>query len=796
MWTERRVEHGEPESIASSYDNAEKVLTLGASVSAFLCPWYKWARKNSYNKGCKLNIFSHIPIYLVKLIVLIPFSFCLMFSLLSQRSKKRKQVAENVLFHGNIVNIDEPIIEEDFCLFWTGTDISDEEATEYEERLSAEVQRGYNGDTQSIRNLVEELQEICTNDYSARMTSWIKVVPYAELSSMTECVFNVLRINMLRGTMQCALVFSAVAPNHLVKLDINEGPMTGFNMLHFCILNQDLKLLRLVLNRIPSDEVYQVLHQSPQVEALGVHESLGIEPPLLLAIWMGDTQVVRELVEAGAELTSRDSMGNNIFHITVNLEDHCPGKAEKMFDVLLSLIDVWIERTVHYAFLRNMTRRCACLYSQWMLLRSVNKFGLTPLLHAAKEGAPGLLSKIINTKQVYCFPHKEMGLLSTKLYDISEIDPFLTQLNATPSVLEILTMLPSHKGLQCLTIEPIASVADIKCKTWQPIYRVWGLSHFLFMIYLTGVLGHFMDDIQKTSSNKTLTGADKKLINNMDDPLFDNDHLIVIIAADVAIYTIVSLLLFHSNLKSALKITRTGIGLKYICGMMNAQLLVIPLYSASLLAYLVLMFMRVKSQTYFLAFSLLSGYFLVLLFMRSIKSLSFFSVMLAYIVKSDALQFALVFIILNLGFVACCLTIVAHYPTYLNMEKMLLNFIKLGSGITDFAHLYEFGGTYDVFLIAVYLLFVILVNVILLNMLIAAMSDSYAQVSNIRKLLGTKMCTADMILLEQIFPVFIQKYLTTVHIHKVLRVNLPNGKKADHHVYLLPAPTHSESEHK
>ena len=832
---------GKSEPLVESYDNAAKTLTASATLLSFFFPCFnKRATKSPYKKSFK-DLVVFIPIQLFKILHLIIYlPFTLIGLLGFYKSKTIQQVEEDIAFYGYEGNIYESVMEENYQYFWKCTDISSEQVAEYEERLGA-AHRNYSAND-SMKLMLKELEEVCKNNYSTRLGSWLKVVTYPEYPEMTESVFKLLHTNIMQGYMSCPKLLSKLPPNCLVDLSINSGPLTGYNIIHFSIMNQKLELFQAVLNRIPLAKLDGLLNTSGC-------SALGLEQPLLLAVYMADKRAVTILIEAGAELVSQDSAGKNVFHVCVDIEKFNPQTAVDVFETIMSLIDVWIEKTVSHEFLRDMTLRCRRQYTKWMLLRAVNRNGLTPLQYAALEGATEILSHIIEMKEVYCFPHKQLGPLSTNLYDVSEIDSFLTERNTMPSVAELVVMAGSTKTLNCLKVEPIATLIKIKWDTFHPILLSWGVSHVLYLLIITAIamtsflkvnksqespVGNFPNTevntsltlfaMQLNNGKKTLAeysihlrGLDELLteVNSKYEELVilqqkgganitgqgryvfqDYDYLTLVNAIG---YTAISVLITYSHIQVCLKITRSkGIALYSDFTFLRLENISLYLYPTFTFAYLLLKVSMNEWYLHMFAFSLLFGWLILLIYMRAFKSLNLVGVMLSNVLRSDALQFVFVLLIFNCAAAAFACTVLVSVTIKANAEfrsekmfQMTLGFVKLGIGLADNEDLYLINDKFDIFLLLVYIFFIIFVNVTLLNMLIAAMSDSYSQTSSIRELLSIKLRMADMVLLERMFPVFIQKYVSPIKIHKVIRFTLPNGKNVDYHVYLLPAPSNA-----
>ena len=733
-------------------------------------------RKNPYILKVNFKSILVCPLLLIKLVGTLPNYICLLFLAFVKRFLSRKPNIHNMdpLSINKERDLFDIIVQEEFTKIWQG-EVAVHDEQEYVHRLT-DLLKMTNMEGYPI--LMREFHEICMSDYANRQRLWMNTVPDNNNKWITNAMVTIVTSCLLQGFHSIVIPSVRSISQSLDSFCSGDEIITrGVQLLHLGIVNTDCELLDLVLNNIKPEDKYGLLHQ-PSLCTTKIGGKHAAALPLTMAVWMGNTAAVRRLVEAGAEMSTKDANGFTVFHFLAILEQHVPEIVESMYEELIDCIKIWIKMTKKYSFLQSADKKQALLYAKWLLIREKSDEGYTALQLAAKFGSVKTFTKLVNTDYVYSFPYFSFGPFSKILYDVSDIDPFLNRRSV--SVLEIVGLAPTDKNIECLNIEPVASLIEEKWEKHRPTIVFWGIIHITFMI-LYSYLG-FKDLYPYLGPNRQVnTTLDRFEFQPV-------DYLLLMMTVW---YLILSSLCLSALISFSFHLHLTLNQLMRSLGILRADFMVI--FAATSVLYLLLKYLENDTCVVFLSVSILAGWFLMLLYMRVLKRLMFFNVMLSYIVRGDAAQFAWIIILLSVAFAVSSAPIF-NTLEYSDQKKFLwtfMNFMRLGLGVTDFSELYDEGikhGGND-FILAIYAVFIFAANLVLLNMLIASMTDAYSKLTGRRHLLCSSLTAGDCVLLESILPLPILNLTNCVRLHKVIRIHLPQGKTADRHVYLFPACT-------
>uniref|UniRef100_A0A8C5L763 Transient receptor potential cation channel, subfamily V, member 5 n=1 Tax=Jaculus jaculus TaxID=51337 RepID=A0A8C5L763_JACJA len=139
-----------------------------------------------------------------------------------------------------------------------------------------------------------------------------------------------LHIAALYDNLEAALVLMEIAPDLATEPTLCE-PFAGQTALHIAVMNQNVNLVRALLARgasVSARATGSAFHCSPHnLIYYGEH-------PLSFAACVGSEEIVRLLIEHGADIRAQDSLGNTVLHI-LTLQ---PNKtfACQMYNLLLS----------------------------------------------------------------------------------------------------------------------------------------------------------------------------------------------------------------------------------------------------------------------------------------------------------------------------------------------------------------------------------------------------------------------------------------------------------------------------
>ncbi|CAO2603360.1 Transient receptor potential cation channel subfamily V member 5 [Lemmus lemmus] len=139
-----------------------------------------------------------------------------------------------------------------------------------------------------------------------------------------------LHVAALYDNLEAAMMLIEAAP-YLVTESTPCEPFVGQTALHIAVMNQNVNLVRALLARgasVSARATGSAFHRSPHnLIYYGEH-------PLSFAACVGSEEIVRLLIEHGADIRAQDSLGNTVLHILI-LQ---PNKtfACQMYNLLLS----------------------------------------------------------------------------------------------------------------------------------------------------------------------------------------------------------------------------------------------------------------------------------------------------------------------------------------------------------------------------------------------------------------------------------------------------------------------------
>ncbi|XP_051007604.1 transient receptor potential cation channel subfamily V member 6 isoform X2 [Acomys russatus] len=230
-----------------------------------------------------------------------------------------------------------------------------------------------------------------------------------------------LHIAALYDNLEAAMVLMEAAPE-LVFEPMTSELYEGQTALHIAVMNQNVNLVRALLARgasVSARATGSVFHYSPHnLIYYGEH-------PLSFAACVGSEEIVRLLIEHGADIRAQDSLGNTVLHILI-LQ---PNKtfACQMYNLLLS-------------------------YDGGDHLKSLefvpNHQGLTPFKLAGVEGNIVMFQHLMQKRKYIQWTY---GPLTSTLYDLTEIDSS----GDDQSLLELIVTTKKREARQILDQTPV-----------------------------------------------------------------------------------------------------------------------------------------------------------------------------------------------------------------------------------------------------------------------------------------------------------------------------------------------------
>uniref|UniRef100_A0A8D0UXB7 Transient receptor potential cation channel subfamily V member 5 n=1 Tax=Sus scrofa TaxID=9823 RepID=A0A8D0UXB7_PIG len=527
-----------------------------------------------------------------------------------------------------------------------------------------------------------------------------------------------LHVAALYDNLEAATVLMEAAPE-LVKEPTICEPFVGQTALHIAIMNQNVNLVKALLAHganVSARAVGSAYRLSPQnLIYFG-------EYPLSFAACMGSEEMVRLLIDHGADIRAQDSLGNTVLHILV-LQ---PNKtfACQMYNLLLS----YDGRGDHLQSLELVP----------------NHEGLTPFKLAGVEGNTVMFQHLMQKRKHIQWV---LGPLTSTLYDLTEIDSSGDE----QSLLELLVTSKKREARQILDQTPVKELVSLKWRRYGRRY-FWGLAagYLLYIICFTVCCVY--RPLKPWTNNQTdprdNTLLQQKLLQEA--YVTPRDHL-RLVGELVSIFGAVIILLIEIP-----DIFRVGVirffGQTILGGPFHVLFIT---YACMVLVTMVMRLSNTDGEGVPMSFALVLGWCNVMYFARGFHMLGPFTVMIQKMIFGDLMRFCWLMAVVILGFASAFFIIfqtedpnkLGHFYSY---PMALFSTFELFLTIIDGP------ANYDVdlpFMYSVtYAAFAIIAALLMLNLLIAMMGDTHWRVAHERDELWRAQVVATTVMLERKLP--------------------------------------------
>ncbi|XP_055454305.1 transient receptor potential cation channel subfamily V member 5 [Psammomys obesus] len=529
-----------------------------------------------------------------------------------------------------------------------------------------------------------------------------------------------LHVAALYDNLDAAMMLMEAAP-YLATESMLCEPFVGQTALHIAVMNQNVNLVRALLARgasVSARATGSAFHRSSHnLIYYGEH-------PLSFAACVGSEEIVRMLIEHGADIRAQDSLGNTVLHILI-LQ---PNKtfACQMYNLLLS-------------------------YDGGDHLKSLelvpNHEGLTPFKLAGVEGNTVMFQHLMQKRKHIQW---SCGPLTSSLYDLTEIDSWGEEL----SFLELVVSSKKKEARQILEQTPVKELVSLKWKKYgQPYFCLLGALYLLYMVCFTACCVYRPlkpRDANRTHSRDN-TIMEQKPLQEAYVTYQDNIRLVGELVTVIG--AVVILLLEIPD------IFRVGASRYFGQTVLGGPFHVIIITYASLV--LVTMVMRLTSvngEVVPISMALVLGWCSVMYFARGFQMLGPFTIMIQKMIFGDLLRFCWLMAMVILGFSSAFYIIFqtedpdnlgefSDYPTamFSTFELFLTNIDGPANYSVDLPFMYSL--TYSAFSI--------IATLLMLNLFIAMMGDTHWRVAQERDELWRAQVVATTVMLERKMPRFL-----------------------------------------
>ncbi|XP_004714063.1 transient receptor potential cation channel subfamily V member 5 [Echinops telfairi] len=528
-----------------------------------------------------------------------------------------------------------------------------------------------------------------------------------------------LHVAALYDNLEAALLLMEAAPE-LVREPMISELYEGQTALHIAIVNQNVNLVRALLAHgasVSARATGTAFCRSPRnLIYFGEH-------PLSFAACVGSEEIVRLLIENGADLRAQDALGNTVLHI-LTLQ---PNKtfACQMYNLLLS----------------HDGRGGDPLQSLDLV---PNHQGLTPFKLAGVEGNTVMFQHLMQRRKHIQWTY---GPLTSTLYDLTEIDSCGEEL----SFLELVVSSKKREARQILDQTPVKELVSLKWKQYgRPYFCVLSTIYLLYIICFTMCCVY--RPLKSRGYNRThsrdITILQQKPLQEAYATYQDSVRLV---GELVTVLGAVIILLIE--IPDILRVGATRYFGQTILG--GPFHVIIVTYACLVLVIMVMRLTNTNGEEVPMSLALVLGWCSVMYFARGFQMLGPFTIMIQKMIFGDLMRFCWLMAVVILGFASAFYVIFqTEDPT--NLGHFYDYPMALFSTFELFLTVIDGPANYDVDLpfmfSVVYCAYAIIATLLMLNLFIAMMGDTHWRVAHERDELWRAQVVATTVMLERKLP--------------------------------------------
>ncbi|XP_020853689.1 transient receptor potential cation channel subfamily V member 5 [Phascolarctos cinereus] len=525
-----------------------------------------------------------------------------------------------------------------------------------------------------------------------------------------------LHIAAFYDNLEAAKLLMEVAPE-LVNEPITSEFYAGQTALHMAVVNQNTNLVRALLAcgaSVSARATGRAFRQN-KLFYFGEH-------PLSFAACVGNEEIVRLLIEFGADLRAQDYLGNTVLHILTMQ----PGKnfACQMYNVLLS----YDGNGSHLQPLELIS----------------NHQGLTPFKLAGVEGNTVMFQHLMQKRK---YIQWTCGPLTSTLYDLTDIDSWGEEM----SFLELVVSTKKRQVRQILEQTPVKQLVSLKWNRFgRRYFYILGATYVLYMVCFT--MCCIYRPLKPRSNNQTSS----RDINVRQEKCLQESYVtyedhVRLVGELVSVIGAVAILL--SEIPDIFRIGFTRYFGHTILG--GPFHVIIIIYACLVLVTMVMRLTSTSGEVVPMSFALVLGWCNVMYFARGFQMLGPFTIMIQKMFFGDLLRFCWLMAVVILGF-ASAFYIIFQTENPRQLGHFFSYPMSLFTTFELFLTIIDGPANYDVDLpfmySVVYFAFAIIAVLLMLNLFIAMMGDTHWRVAHERDELWRAQVVATTVMLERKLP--------------------------------------------
>ncbi|XP_067860627.1 transient receptor potential cation channel subfamily V member 5-like [Heptranchias perlo] len=421
-----------------------------------------------------------------------------------------------------------------------------------------------------------------------------------------------LHIAALYGNYEVATVLLEEVPE-LINVPATSELYEGKTALHIAVANEKIHLVKELINRganVASSRATGNFFRRSETNFIYYGEHV-----LSFAACVGNEEIVRFLIESGADIKAQDYLGNTVLH---HLALQAQSNTAQMYDFILSLDP---ENGIPAETITNND-------------------GLTPFKLAAFEGNVQLFQHLMKKRKQHI--QWFFKSISTTFYDLSGIDSW----DDDHSVLDLVVCSNETEALKIFDLPAIKALIHFKWNKYGKYYfRTLAAFYFIYIIIFTSCcifrpLVPRRDNVTDPRDTQILEEAPLNLC------YVSNEDYIRLVGEIISVFGAIAILLIESA--DIIRYGTAGYFGKTVLG--GPFHVIIICYAILVLLILILRLTSAGTEGVFMALAIVLAWCNSIYFARGFRILGPFAILLQKIILEKFLTYAILMLMVLIGF--------------------------------------------------------------------------------------------------------------------------------------------------